>query len=83
MHFDKINERLVLKDVAEEEIESIVKDVREFCQAIDRPWVTLINDLRTSGQLAETLRCTDGKIQTNANRGRNHFLQIMPAVLDR
>jgi uncharacterized protein (DUF1501 family) len=59
--------------------------VRELCQAIDRPWASLLEDLAASGLLDETLVVWMGEFgrtpQINAQRGRDHFPQVTPVVL--
>lgn len=59
--------------------------VRSLCAEIDRPWATLLEDLRSNGLLSETLVLWMGDFgrtpQINAGRGRDHFPQITPAVI--
>ena len=57
----------------------------ELCGAIDRPWTALMEDLRSSGLLDETLVVWMGEFgrtpNINANRGRDHFPRATPAVV--
>ncbi len=59
--------------------------VRRLCQAIDKPWAALLEDLKSSGLLDETLVIWMGEFgrtpHINANRGRDHFPRVTPAVI--
>lgn len=59
--------------------------VRSLCSEIDRPWAMLLEDLRSSGLLAETVVLWTGEFgrtpQINSGRGRDHFPQVTPAVI--
>ncbi|MDP6444479.1 MAG: DUF1501 domain-containing protein [Pirellulaceae bacterium] len=58
---------------------------RELCEAIDRPWAALIEDLKSSGLWEETIVLWMGEFgrtpNINAQRGRDHFPQVTPAVI--
>jgi len=60
-------------------------NVRNLCQAIDKPWSALMEDLAASGLLDETLVIWMGEFgrtpRINANRGRDHFPRVTPAVI--
>jgi hypothetical protein len=60
-------------------------EVRELCEAIDQPWAALMEDLRSSGLLDETIVVWMGEFgrtpNINANRGRDHFPTVTPAVI--
>ncbi len=59
--------------------------VRELCQAIDRPWATLMEELSESGLLDDTIVLWMGEFgrtpRINAQAGRDHFPQVTPAVI--
>ena len=56
-----------------------------LCQSIDQPWLALLQDLRASGLLAETLVVWMGEFgrtpSVNGNNGRDHFPKVTPVVL--
>lgn len=58
---------------------------RELCEAIDAPWAALMDDLKSSGLLTETIVLWMGEFgrtpTINANRGRDHFPTVTPAVI--
>ena len=60
-------------------------NVRRLCEAIDRPWATLMDELQTSGLLDETVVLWMGEFgrtpRINANSGRDHFPRVTPAVI--
>ena len=59
--------------------------VRTLCGQIDQPWSALMGELKGSGLLAETVVVWMGEFgrtpTINANRGRDHFPKVTPAVL--
>jgi len=59
--------------------------VRNLCQAIDKPWGALMEDLDSSGLLDETLVIWMGEFgrtpRINANRGRDHFPRVIPTLI--
>ena len=59
--------------------------VRQLCEAIDRPWAALMEDLKSSGLFENTLIVWLGEFgrtpRINANRGRDHFPRITPVVI--
>ena len=58
---------------------------KRLCQTIDPPWAALLDDLKASGLLDETLIIWMGEFgrtpNINANGGRDHFPQVTPVVL--
>jgi len=61
------------------------KNVGRLCGDIDRPWATLIDDLKSSGLWNETVVVWMGEFgrtpQINSGNGRDHFPNITPVVL--
>ena len=61
------------------------RQMRGLCEAIDQPWAALMEDLRASGLLDETIVLWLGEFgrtpNINAQRGRDHFPQVTPAVI--
>lgn len=61
------------------------RETRELCAAIDQPWAALMDDLRSSGLLDETVVLWLGEFgrtpNINAQRGRDHFPQVTPVVI--
>ena len=61
------------------------EQVRELCEAIDGPWAALMDDLKSSGLYDETIVLWLGEFgrtpTINANRGRDHFPAVTPAVI--
>ena len=59
--------------------------VRNLCQAIDKPWGALMEDLDSSGLLDETLVIWMGEFgrtpKINPNQGRDHFPNAWSTVL--
>ena len=59
--------------------------VRQLCQAIDRPWASLMEDLGASGLLQETVVVWMGEFgrtpTINKTSGRDHFPLITPVVI--
>lgn len=59
--------------------------VRRLCGEIDGPWSALMDDLESSGMLADTLVVWMGEFGRtpviNARNGRDHFPQVTPVVL--
>ena len=62
-----------------------LRETTELCEAIDRPWAALMEDLRSSGLLDETVVVWMGEFgrtpKINANRGRDHFPKVTPAII--
>lgn len=59
--------------------------VRDLCQAIDRPWATLMDELQASGMLDDTIVLWMGEFgrtpRINPQAGRDHFPQVTPVVI--
>ena len=60
-------------------------ETRELCGAIDKPWMALMKDLRSSGLLDETVVVWMGEFgrtpNINAQKGRDHFPAVTPVVI--
>ncbi len=59
--------------------------VRRLCSAVDRPWAALMQDLKSSGLLDETIVIWMGEFgrtpTINGSSGRDHFPHATPVVL--
>ncbi len=60
-------------------------EVRQLCTQLDGPWASLMEDLKSSGLLDETVVVWMGEFgrtpQINAQNGRDHFPDVTPVVI--